>query len=99
MNYLNNAFKKDTNYYIALTLATSVRKIPEWTLDQAAAACNVSKATLNRFCKELGYQNYSRLAFGGFLLHLLILLHKMPNGAVTAGVPACVGTKRVPAGR
>lgn len=63
MNYLNNAFKKDTNYYIALSLATSVRKIPEWTLDQAAAACNVSKATLNRFCKELGYQNYSRLRF------------------------------------
>lgn len=25
--------------------------------------CNVSKATLNRFCKELGYQNYSRLRF------------------------------------
>lgn len=51
------------NYYIALALATSVSKVPGWTLDQAAAYCNVSKATLNRFCKELGYQNYSRLRF------------------------------------
>lgn len=63
MDYLNNAFKKDTNYFIALALATNVGKIPSWTLDQAAAFCNVSKATLNRFCKELGYQNYTRLRF------------------------------------
>lgn len=37
MNYLNNSFKKDTNYYIALALAASVSKVPGWTLDQAAA--------------------------------------------------------------
>ena len=63
MDYLYNAFKKDTNYFIALILATNISKIPAWTLDQAAAHCNVSKATLNRFCKELGYQNYTRLRF------------------------------------
>ncbi|WP_106450108.1 MurR/RpiR family transcriptional regulator [Trichococcus alkaliphilus] len=61
MNYLNNSFKKDTNYYIAQTLTHNIDKISNWSLEYAAICCNVSVSTLNRFFHDIGYKNFSRM--------------------------------------
>lgn len=63
MNYLNNSLKQDTYYYICLTLALNIDKLPSWSLEEAAGQAAVSVATLNRFCKEIGFSNYSTLRF------------------------------------
>ena len=63
MNYLNNSLKKDTYYYICLTLALNIDKLPAWSLEEAAKQATVSVATLNRFCREIGFNNYSTLRF------------------------------------
>lgn len=59
MNYLNNAIKKDTNYYLALSLAQNITKLAGWSLERTAAECNVSVSTLNRFFKDMGFENFS----------------------------------------
>ena len=61
MNYLNNSLKKDTNYYIALSLAQGISLFPNWTLEQTAEYCNVSVSTLNRFFRDIGFENFSRV--------------------------------------
>ena len=61
MNYLNNSTKKDTYYYIALSLAKGISYLPNWNLEQTAVYCNVSVSTLNRFFKDIGYKNFSTM--------------------------------------
>lgn len=59
MNFLNNSIKKDTNYYLALSLAQNITSLHEWNLEKTAIECNVSVSTLNRFFKDMGFDNYS----------------------------------------
>ncbi|MCR5449688.1 MAG: hypothetical protein K6F23_09845 [Solobacterium sp.] len=59
MNFLNNSIKKDTNYYLALALAQNITSLPAWSLERTAAECNVSVSTLNRFFKDMGFENFS----------------------------------------
>jgi len=59
MNFLNNAIKKDTNYYLALSLAQNITHLSGWNLERTAAECNVSVSTLNRFFKDMGFESFS----------------------------------------
>jgi RpiR family transcriptional regulator, carbohydrate utilization regulator len=59
--YINNSLDKDINYSIAKSLLEHIDKIERFSLETAAEACNVAPSTINRFCKRLGFKNFSHL--------------------------------------
>ncbi|MGM0904169.1 MAG: MurR/RpiR family transcriptional regulator [Bacillota bacterium] len=59
--YINNSLDKDINYSIAKSLLMHIEKIEGFSLEAAAEACNVAPSTINRFCKRIGFQNFSNL--------------------------------------
>lgn len=61
LNFLNTSLQEDTNYQIAICLLQHLREIPYLSLQQVSDLCHVSVATFNRFCKTLGFYNYSTL--------------------------------------
>lgn len=61
LNYLNGSLQEDTNNHIAKTLLNHLADISHLSLIEAANTCGVSIATLNRFCRLIGYRNYSTL--------------------------------------
>lgn len=59
--YINNSLNKDINYYIAKSLLEHINKIESFSLDNIAEACNVAPSTINRFCKRIGFKNFSHM--------------------------------------
>lgn len=59
--YLDTASELDTNYNIALFMANNFYRIHEMRINELAALCFVSPATISRFCKSLGYENFAHL--------------------------------------
>jgi DNA-binding MurR/RpiR family transcriptional regulator len=59
--YINNSLDKDINYSIARSLLENIHKIESFSLETAAEACNVAPSTINRFCKRIGFRNFSNL--------------------------------------
>ncbi|SFE89748.1 MurR/RpiR family transcriptional regulator [Trichococcus pasteurii] len=59
--YINNSLDKDINYHIAKTLLENFHKIEGFSLETAADVCNVAPSTINRFCKRIGFKNFSNL--------------------------------------
>jgi DNA-binding MurR/RpiR family transcriptional regulator len=59
--YINNSLNKDINYYIAKSLLEQIYSIERFSLDSVAVACNVAPSTINRFCKRIGFKNFSNL--------------------------------------
>ncbi|WP_162990445.1 MurR/RpiR family transcriptional regulator [Mesobacillus foraminis] len=59
--YINNSLDKDINYSVARSLLENIHKIEGFSLDTAAEACNVAPSTINRFCKRIGFRNFSNL--------------------------------------
>jgi hypothetical protein len=59
--YINNSLEKDINYSIAISLLKNINKIKDFSLETAAEACNVAPSTINRFCKRIGFKNFSNL--------------------------------------
>ena len=59
--YINNSLAKDVNYHIARRLLENLHRIEGFSLETAAEACNVSPSTFNRFCKSIGFKNFSNL--------------------------------------
>ncbi len=59
LNYINNSITKDTYYHIALTILNQINQIEHYSLEKMAMICHVSPATINRFCRQVGYLNYS----------------------------------------
>lgn len=59
--YINNSLDKDVNYHIARSLLENIHKIEGFSLESASEACNVSPSTFNRFCKKIGFRNFSNL--------------------------------------
>ncbi|MEH7418990.1 MurR/RpiR family transcriptional regulator [Neobacillus drentensis] len=59
--YINNSLNKDINYYIAMSLLEHIHRIESFSLDSVAEACNVAPSTINRFCKRIGFKNFSNL--------------------------------------
>lgn len=59
LQYINGAYKKDTNYHIALKLITAYKKIPNMTIIETSELCNVSTASVSRFIRLLGYETFS----------------------------------------
>lgn len=61
LNYMNCSIKQDTNYEIAKRLLLHIQDIENYTLEETAKLCHVSVSTLNRFCRIIGYKNFSTL--------------------------------------
>lgn len=61
MIYLDTASETDTNYYIALFMANNFYRIPDMRISELAEECFVSPATISRFCRALGYENFAHL--------------------------------------
>lgn len=59
LNYINCTFKEDTYYYIAQQLLLNLEKIQLMRLEDVAILCDCSYSTINRFCKKIGFTNYS----------------------------------------
>lgn len=59
--YLNTANESDTNYNIAWYMANNFVKITSMSISQLAKECYVSPATISRFCRAIGYENYAHL--------------------------------------
>ena len=61
LNYINCCINQDTNYDIAKCLLLNIRKLSRLSLEETAELCNVSSSTFKRFCKSIGFDNYSTI--------------------------------------
>ena len=59
--FLDTASEEDTNYNIAWYMAHHFAEVATMGISQLARACFVSPATISRFCRALGYENFAHL--------------------------------------
>lgn len=59
--YLNNNYDRDTGYTIAHYLLENINHISDVSIYTVSKECNVSQATVSRFCRKMGYEDF--LAF------------------------------------
>ena len=59
--YLDSANESDTNYNIAWYMAHHLPEVANMGISKLARECFVSPATISRFCRALGYENYAHL--------------------------------------
>ncbi|MFK3939084.1 MurR/RpiR family transcriptional regulator [Alkalihalobacillus sp. NPDC078783] len=59
--YINNSLEKDINDSIARSFLQHIHNIETFSLDSVAEICNVAPSTINRFCKRIGFRNFSSL--------------------------------------
>lgn len=59
--FLDTASEHDTNYNIAWYMAHNFQKVSRMGISELAKECYVSPATISRFCRALGYENYAHL--------------------------------------
>lgn len=59
--FLDTAAENDTNYNIAWFMANNFYRIANMRISELASECFVSPATISRFCRALGYENFAHL--------------------------------------
>lgn len=59
LRYINNGYKKDNNYDIAKAMLDHFEEISNLTIYELADLCYVSPASISRFIRTLGFDNYS----------------------------------------
>ncbi len=59
--FLDTATENDTNYNIAWFMANNFYRIADMRISELASECFVSSATISRFCRALGYENFAHL--------------------------------------
>ena len=59
--FLDTANENDTNYNIAWFMANNFKEVAHMGISEMAKACFVSPATISRFCRTLGYENFAHL--------------------------------------
>lgn len=67
--FLDTAPENDTNYNIALFMANNFYRIANMRISELASECFVSPATISRFCRTLGYENYAHLKQECYTFH------------------------------
>lgn len=68
--FLDTASQKDTNYHIAWYMAHHFHSIADMRISELASECFVSPATISRFCRALGYENFAHLKQECHAFHL-----------------------------
>ena len=61
MGYVSTAPQHDANYDIALTLLKHYAQLKNMSIGDIADLCYVSKATISRFCRFMGFDNFREL--------------------------------------
>ena len=59
LSYIDCTFEKSIYYELAILLLKYGREIQSSSIDKVAQMCFVSTATLSRFCRKLGFENYN----------------------------------------
>ncbi|OOM82585.1 HTH-type transcriptional regulator RpiR [Clostridium puniceum] len=59
IDYVNNATKKDINYEIAIIMLKKFNKIKKMNITEISELCYVSPATISRFCRLMGFDNFN----------------------------------------
>jgi Transcriptional regulators len=59
LSYIDCTFEKSIYYELAISLLKHERELPHSSIDKIAQMCFVSPATLSRFCRKLGFENYN----------------------------------------
>lgn len=67
--FLDTAQENDTNYQIAWFMANNFYRIANMRISELAAECFVSPATISRFCRALGYENFAHLKHECYTFH------------------------------
>lgn len=67
--FLDTAAENDTNYNIAWFMANNFYRIADMRISELAAECFVSPATISRFCRALGYENFAHLKQECYTFH------------------------------
>lgn len=67
--FLDTAQETDTNYNIAWFMANNFYRIANMRISELAAECFVSPATISRFCRALGYENFAHLKQECYTFH------------------------------
>ncbi len=62
--YMFNSVHRDTSYWIAKGLLDHIDELSHLSVNDFASLMGTSTATLNRFCKEIGFQNFRELKAG-----------------------------------
>lgn len=60
LGMINTTSHLSTNHQIAVWVLSNLERLDHLSEPEMALACNVSKSSINRFCKELGYANFQR---------------------------------------
>ena len=61
LNLLNNEPTDSTNNYIGLTMINHYDQIQTLSIGEFAALCHVSKSTVSKFARTLGFDDYGDL--------------------------------------
>ena len=67
--FLDTAPENDTNYNIAWFMANNFYRISDMRISELASECFVSPATISRFCRALGYENFAHLKQECYTFH------------------------------
>ena len=67
--FLDTAQENDTNYNIAWFMANNFYRIADMRISELASECFVSPATMSRFCRALGYENFAHLKQECYTFH------------------------------
>ena len=57
--YIDGSKEKDIYYNLAYEILKNVKKIEKLNITELADLCFVSTATISRFCRKIGYENFS----------------------------------------
>ncbi|MCM2981772.1 MULTISPECIES: MurR/RpiR family transcriptional regulator [Niallia] len=58
LTILNNERLDSTNYHIAITLLNHYNEISHLSISEVAKLCNVSKSTISKFARSIGFDDY-----------------------------------------
>lgn len=61
MSYVSTAPQQDANYDIALAMLNHYGKLKNLSLAEIADLCYVSKASISRFCRFMGFDGFREL--------------------------------------
>ena len=61
MSYVSTTPQQDANYDIALAMLTHYGKLKNLSLAEIADLCYVSKASISRFCRFMGFDGFREL--------------------------------------
>ena len=87
MSYVSTTPQQDANYDIALAMLTHYGKLKNLSLAEIADLCYVSKASISRFCRFMGFDGFRSAYCRIFLSERII------PGPFTTN---CVPTRRQP---